>query len=96
MFLGLLDPVQNKLEKTYLLLASWKSLAKRAEYGVRSVNQVCGFKDPDPDPYQNDGSAAFRIRLAFHVGLDPSFDMTQKSKIFTAFLFSDKFFSFLS
>ncbi len=35
---------QNKLEKTNFLLASWKSLTKRA--GSESANQVYGSKDP--------------------------------------------------
>jgi hypothetical protein len=39
---------QSKLEeKKYFLLASWKSLTKRA----RSANQV--YRSKDPDPYQN-------------------------------------------
>ncbi len=42
---------QNKLDKkTYFLLASWKSLTKRAGWvGSGLVNQVCGSKDPDQD-----------------------------------------------
>jgi hypothetical protein len=38
----------NYLEKTCLLLASWKSL--RAESGAESVNK---YGSEDPDPYQN-------------------------------------------
>jgi hypothetical protein len=34
-------------------LATWKRAGSEAECRARSVNQVYGSKDPDPDPYQN-------------------------------------------
>jgi hypothetical protein len=57
MFLGLLESDKKKLEKKFIfLLASWKSLTKRAGYGARagSVNQVHGSKNPDPDKVVTD------------------------------------------
>ncbi len=42
---------QKNVEKTYFLLASWKSLTKRA--GSESGSQWYGSADPDPDPYQD-------------------------------------------
>ncbi len=50
---------KNLEKKNYFLLASWRSLMKRAGSGAGSasgsVSQRCGSDDPDPhqDPYQN-------------------------------------------
>jgi hypothetical protein len=48
-------PSKRNKHKKLFLLASWRSLTKRAGSGSasRSVSQKYRPEDPDPDPYQN-------------------------------------------